>query len=340
MRRSDGRTRPRKRWIRRVLAVASIIFVAFAIGVWRFSWWAPAVYAPGPGVVVRGTPLASAEHDERVVQLGRDEPYILHIEAASAASDPETTSGQSEVGAGGGRGSLLYFGALHSKDPNHPEQAELRRVWREFRPTVALVEGRMGFFVGTATQGIRIFGEGAAVYAMAERDGIRLHTLEPPLEVEIAALEECGDRTQVGMFRFLSGYMSARRGGPVSEFKIDRLLSKRARPLTEAFATREAFDKYFASQFPDETGWRDLPEQAMWPGRSDTLLHRMATRSNEARDEHFNRVMIDLVNRGERVLAIAGRSHTVVQEPVLWESLQPASVGGLSSRRPWASGVD
>lgn len=63
-------------------------------------------------------------------------------------------------------------------------------------------------------------------------------------------------------------------------------------------------------------------------------------RSNLVRDEHFNRVMIDLVNRGEGVLAIAGRSRTIIKEPVLWESLESASVGDPSSRRPWMSGAD
>jgi Mg-chelatase subunit ChlI len=61
----------------------------------------------------------------------------------------------------------------------------------------------------------------------------------------------------------------------------------------------------------------------------------MATRSNDARDDHFTRTLLDLVNKGERVLAIAGRSHTINLEPVLLESLQPATRGTLSSSRPW-----
>jgi hypothetical protein len=73
----------------------------------------------------------------------------------------------------------------------------------------------------------------------------------------------------------------------------------------------------------------------MWPGKEDTLLHRMATRSNRFRDEHFARALLDLARRGERVLAIAGRSHAINLEPVLWSSLQPARRGDLSSARPW-----
>ncbi len=304
------------------LAAIALLGVCTA-AVWRFSWWAPPTYLPGP-VVPRGQALDSAGHDKRTLLIG-DGPYILHIEP------DQTTSGQ---------GALLFFGSRHSKDPQHPQLAALRHAWDTFHPTVALVEGRMSFFVGTPTQGIRIFGEPAAVYSLAQHSGIPIYTLEPPLDVEIAALEECGDRTQVAMFRVLSGYISARRGGPVSDFKINRLLSKRASPLTSALPTIETFDAYFKSQSPELPGWRDLPEEAMWPGKSDTLLHRMATRSNRARDEHFVRAMLDLVNRGERVLVIAGRSHAVIQEPVLWESLQPAVRGGLSSPRPWENNDD
>jgi hypothetical protein len=295
------------------------LFVLLGLIVWGWHWRAPPVYTPKSPVVIAGKNLDSAGHDARYAQLDAA-GYVLHIapKPASAA-----------------RGELIFFGALHSKDPQHPQVATLRGVWHEFKPTVALVEGRMSFFVGTATQGIGVFGEGAAVYALAEADGVPLYTLEPPLDVEIAALEECGDRTQVAMFRVLSGYMSARRGGPVSDFKIRRLLAKRAGPITDAFPDIAAFDEYFASQFPDRPTWRDLPEEAMWPGRDDTLLHRMATRSNVERNRHFVHVMLDLVNQGERVLAIAGRSHTVIMEPVLWESLQPAEHGDLSSARPW-----
>lgn len=318
----QNRTKPdikRRRWLKRAGASLGVITVALGVIVWRLGWWAPPVYTPGSSVAVGGMKLDSMEHDVRYQQLDQS-GYLLHIVPRSTAS---------------ATGSLLFFGALHSKDPEHPQLAALRRAWTEFKPTVALIEGRMSFFVGTVTQGIRVFGEGAMVYALAQDTGIPLYTLEPSPVVEIAALEEHGDRNQVAMFRVLSGYISARRGGPVSDLKINQLLRKRAGTLTDAFPNIGAFDEYFAAQFPDQPNWRELPEEALWPGKTDTLLHRMATRSNLARDEHFTRTMLDLVRRGERVLAIAGRSHTIVLEPVLWESLQPADRGNLSSPRPW-----
>lgn len=311
--------RPYRRWPRRAGILAALVVVMLGLITVGWSWSAPPVYTPRSSVKIAGENLSSTQHDARYAQL-EEGGYVLHIVPQAALTV---------------RGELVFFGALHSKDPGHPQLATLRRVWDEFKPTVALVEGRMSFFVGTNTQGIRVFGEGAAVYALAEAADIPLYTLEPPLEAEIAALEECGDRKQVAMFRVLNGYISARRGGPVSDFKIRRLLAKRARPITDAFPSVASFDEYFASQFPGRPTWRDLPEDAMWPGKNDTLMHRMATRSNIARDEHFARVMLDLTLQGERVFAIAGRSHTLILEPVLWDSMQPADRGGLSSARPW-----
>ncbi|MFO0835867.1 MAG: hypothetical protein U0638_12915 [Phycisphaerales bacterium] len=310
---------PRRRLLRRAALTAVVVLAAFLAVAWSLRWSAPPGYTPADGITIRGT---IADHDSRVGLLGPDDPYVLHIVPDRAA--PPVA-----------RGELVYFGSLHSKDPEHPQQGELRRVWEKFRPTVALVEGRMSFFVGTPRQGIGVFGEGATVYSMARHDGIPLYTLEPPLEIELAALQECGDRTQVAMFRVLNGYISARRGGEVSNFKIRRLLSKRAAPLTDALPDIAALDAYFAAQFPQSPAWRDMPEQAMWPSPGGTWLNAMARRSNQVRDDHFVRSLVDLVNRGERVLAIAGRSHTVVWEPVLMESLSLANYGDLSSPRPW-----
>jgi len=294
---------------------------ALVILISQFGWWAPPTYTPGPGVVVTGTPLDSVGHDSRVSTLGKEAPYIMHLEP--------------EDGSASGKGSLLYFGSVHSKDPAHPQQAELKRAWDEFQPTVALVEGRMSFFVGIERDGIKVFGEGAAVYAMAHRAKIPIYTLEPPLEVELGALRKHGDDTRVAMFRVLNGYMSARRGGEVSEFKISRLLAKRAKPLTDAFPNVKAFDAYVAAQFPEMGPWREMPEEAMWPSPGGTWLNAMARESNAVRDDHFVRTMLDLVNHGERVVAIAGRSHVVIWEPAIRESMAPARDGALASARPW-----
>lgn len=306
----------------RLSGFLALLLLLVALAFWCFGWSSPAHYQPSFGPQAAVSPLDSAGHDARVSQLGPDDPYILHLQA----SGPESPSPA---------GSLLYFGSLHTNDPGHPQISQLQAAWNAFQPTVALVEGRMGLFIGTAYQGVKVFGEGAIVYSLAEDADIPLYTLEPPLETEVDSLRTVGDDTQIALFLTLRGYISARRGGPVSDFKIRRLLAKRAAPLTDSLPDIPALDAYFKTQFPTLGDWRQLPEEALWPGRFDTWLNLMASQSNVARDDHCVRVLLDLVRQGHRVLAVSGRSHTIILEPLLVESLQPAQYGSLSSPRPW-----
>jgi len=83
----------------------------------------------------------------------------------------------------------------------------------------------------------------------------------------------------------------------------------------------EQIDAIWQRDFPDEADWRDTSDQFGLPG----YLGEIASRSGEARDEHFVRVIIDLVQKGERVFAIAGSSHAVKLDPTLqgfWSNAQ------------------
>src|SRR5687768_4075821 len=39
-----------------------------------------------------------------------------------------------------GKGKLLYFGAQHTNDPTHAQTAQIEKLWKEIRPTVAYYE--------------------------------------------------------------------------------------------------------------------------------------------------------------------------------------------------------
>ena len=61
-----------------------------------------------------------------------------------------------------------------------------------------------------------------------------------------------------------------------------------------------------------------MPGEAMWPGiEGETLRMRLANASSRARDEHMARLIIDLVQRGERVFLVCGASHALAIEPAL-----------------------
>jgi hypothetical protein len=225
------------------------------------------------------------------------EPYVLQLEDGS--------------------GALLYFGARHTTRPDDPQIDSIRRAWQAFRPTVALVETRRGWR-GSLEGGVRQFGESAAAVALARAQGIPVFTLDAPIELEIASVLEQWTREQVTMFYVLRSY-TARAPANRSDGQARELLSERGRwpGLDGALTTVAAMDSIWSRDFPDLPDWRGLPWQATWPNRADTWLNRLSADVNRSRDQHMIALITTLVERGERVFAVVGSSHVVMQEEAL-----------------------
>lgn len=60
-----------------------------------------------------------------------------------------------------------------------------------------------------------------------------------------------------------------------------------------------------------------MPAHLIHPSPNPNRLQELANLANEVRDRHAARVILDLLDQGERVFAIAGGSHVVKQELVL-----------------------
>lgn len=300
------------------LGVVGLGVVAAGMGLawWRWGWRGVASVRPADSVVLTEPILSWSGHDERWAQI--EEPvYRLHL-----------------VPGGGATGELLFFGSHHTRDPGAEQVRRLRADWKVFRPTVALVESRLGTYFGGFDGGVRQFGEPGAVYWLGRESGVPVYSIEPEYEDEIAALTARFDPKDVLLRAAMSVYGSELRAGMVKDpdSHFMHLLRKRARApqLKGLFATSADVDAYWAERYPGLADWRTAPE---WPESSPP--HQMFYLSNLVRDEHAARVIVDLVRQGERVFAISGMSHTVKQEPAIRALLPGHSDGAMASGRPW-----
>ncbi len=284
-----------------LLALSAALFVLFLLA-WRFTWRSPAYYT-AYGNVDLPAPVLTQEQYE-AVHATFPRPYVVEVEY-------------------GGGGALLY-GASHTKDPADPQIADIRRRWRTFRPTVALVEGRLGFLIDRVQDPVEAYGEAGEANALARRDGVPVYTWEPPRETEVALMLEKHPKERVALFYVLRPYFSnLRHGRPqdpdawIEEFRASRTqLPGLEGTLPSVAAVDEMWRRDFA-RLPD---WRDTSDAYGLPG----YLADLARDSNAVRDEHFARVIVDLARKGERVFAVAGSSHAV--------KLEPALKGALASR--------
>jgi hypothetical protein len=282
---------PRRRILLTVAAVGTAALSLLSMAL--LAAWSPgakSINAKG----IRGIALPhrlrnSAEHDNALRRVGN--PYILEIEF--------------------GTGALLYYGARHTTDPHDPQIGDIERRWTEFKPTIALCEGRSrGYFVGGLLEPLLGLPEPAMVHKLARRDDVPIHSLEPMYEDEVATLLEKWSPEQVALYFTLRVYMNEAQGSANDRLALD-LLRKRTdvAGLSGVLSSVEDMDRAWQRHFADQEDWRTLLSEP-----PDSFLAHIGRDSNRIRGEHMSRILIDLVQRGERVMAVVGSGHVIRQE--------------------------
>ncbi len=287
------------------LAVCGLCGAGWGLSLVLFVRPTPFVPRGGADARLNGPLLPWDEHDR--IYARASEPLVLRLKAAS--------------GSGGvGAGELLYIGVRHTQDAAEPVLAEIERLWGEFRPTVALCEGRTRRFVWMPRAETGRFTESDLVFVMARRSGIDCLSLEPTGEAEAGALVESFPRDTVAAFLTLRGVFSESRGTSDDPDGLAmELLEKRAGmgELRGAVTGIADLDRVWAR----EAGATGAEGGADWRTLSDfpkgTGFDAVANASREFRGVHMMRTLVELSRRGERVLAVVGKSHVIRQEGIL-----------------------
>lgn len=139
------------------LAVCGLCGAGWGLSLVLFVRPTPFVPRGGADARLNGPLLPWDEHDR--IYARASEPLVLRLKAASGSG-------------GDGAGELLYIGVRHTQDAAEPVLAEIERLWGEFRPTVALCEGRTRRFVWMPRAETGRFTESDLVFVMARRSGI------------------------------------------------------------------------------------------------------------------------------------------------------------------------
>src|SRR5262245_53995481 len=172
----------------RILAVPTLLLAALAVHAW--SAWSPKAPTYALAAERLAAPLPerfrdSDEHDR--VRAAHPEAYVLELAR--------------------GDGALLYYGAHHSTALDNPQLADIRARWDAFRPSVALCEGRTrGYLLGPLFPRFTGMPESALVHELARQDDVRLYSLEPEYDQEVALLLQRFAPEEVALFFTLRVY--------------------------------------------------------------------------------------------------------------------------------------
>lgn len=250
---------------------------------------------------------------------------IMSFEAYQAIdhSEPYIYQLESETGA------LLYFGSRHSFDPTDTQMDTLAEVWTSFDPEVAFAEGGDLSIDGfSRTQAIERYGEVGLTRWLAQQDSVPVHSLEPSMQSEIAHLKEQGwSDEQLMLFYTLRKVPQSRK--QQSSVDLTEAAPRYLESLVQRFdlqgpTTLTQFEDAIGRLLPDVQDWKSIAASYFYPGPQEPsyFTNKVATASNRFRDQYHVERLKEAVRSGERVFAVAGSAHAVMQEPALRSALQ------------------
>jgi len=276
--------------MKKVLISIVLFFLFIAI---LFScnviWKSPSFYDVKENIELI-TPIMDMEAYKEIWQIHR-RPYCYSIRSKS-------------------KGEVHILGVEHITDPNNAQFDTIRNLWNRANPTVALVEGRLGFLFTWFQDPIDKYGEGGLVSGLAKKDGISLYTWEPTRDDEIEILMKQFPVEQIAMFYTFRPYFSnMRHGKPENpEEKLQEYLKSRTNyeHIKGIYQSWEELDSIWQKDFP-EINWRDYSDEQGWP---KGYLYDIWNASNLSRDFHLVQIITELVEKGEVVFVTMGASHS------------------------------
>ena len=149
-------------------------------------------------------------------------------------------------------------------------------------------------------------------------------TLDPPRKDEIALLLDQGySPEQIKVFYVLRQIPQlgiSKQDLTIEKFVETELAETSLEPaLNGPPRTLPEFEASVSRLFPKLKNWREVPH--VWfdpaPPKPQTYLNVISRRLNEFHDRHMVKVLVNELNRGRWVFAVADASHVVMQEPAL-----------------------
>ena len=297
--RGNGRLAKVMAWSIAVVAGLAALLTTLTF---TFFWRSPGYYLdvephPGERLVV----------SKRGYRLGHPQPYVYRT------------------------GDVVVYGSVHTRDPADPQLADIERRWREFKPTVALLEGRLGFLFPGLMDPVEQYGEMGWTNALAKADDVTTYSWELPWDEAATRLAEVHPPERVALYFVLRPYFSSLRfGRPASpEAQVEEYLHRASIPALAGTVESVAdIDRLWRRDFPGERDWRDVSDQGPLVG----YLNDIAADSEDLRNRHLVQVIHTLLARGERVFVVCGASHAVLIEPALTGSGSSRSRSGSGRR--------
>ncbi len=268
-----------------ILSALAILLILLFTGI---IWRSPSRYTPSRTYTFEKPVMSMGEYGSLTEIHAR--PYIYMLKK--------------------GTGAVTVLGIEHTVDPGDPQIDSIEKYWEISRPTVALVEGRLGFLFQGLQNPVAVHGEGGKLVSLAKKDGIPFYSWEPDRETEVQDLLKKYPAKQLALFYSLRPYFSGFRFGKPADpdATLQHYIDERTavKGLKGEIISVRQVDSIWQKDFPSREDWRNTSDEYGWP---EGYLSEIFNASNLYRDQHLCSIILELAEKGDHVIVTMGSSH-------------------------------
>ena len=219
------------------------------------------------------------------------------------------------------KGGLIYYGAIHTISPDDPQISTIEEWWDKFQPDLALCEGCVWPLENTYREAVRKYGEQGLLRFLAERDGVPIKCIDPPKKFQARYLKVFFTTEEIKVYYVMLHTLVKRRMGKdlSDEGFVESIIQELSRcwHINDFPASLADFKWVVKKLFPEFSDWREIPYTYFFCSLKGKYLPEIHSRLRDYRNLYQVNLLIRELKKGKRVFAVVGRSHVVMQEPVI-----------------------
>ena len=218
-----------------------------------------------------------------------------------------------------GQKALLYLGAQHSADSNHPQFGAFKSDFERFKPELVLLEGGDWPEKYASEQEAIKHAEVAFLSYLARKYDVPSRSCEPQNKEEIKSLSRKFSREHIFAhyaLRSITGFFHkeghTRVGRAIIGFKEDSAWKDFDYSLENLRGIHRGLFKKDI-----DVNDRDFYVKITNPTLGFSIINEVAAAATKLRDEYVVKLIKRSFKKYNRILIIMGASHAVMQEPAL-----------------------
>ena len=227
-----------------------------------------------------------------------------------------------------GKKALIFFGASHVRDVDHPQFNQLAKAFRTLRPDIAFNEGGQipeDRRYASRDSAILANGETGLLKLLCDSAGIRMMDGDMNEAEEISALKKTIPVDQIYLYMAVERYLNGYKNGHFPDVSLEEGWNKKfipymqraglgLTPAQESFDTlKTIYRRYLHREFVLDS----LVEVVEFYLTDDGVLGDVGRATKIVRDQALLTKIDEALDKFDRVFVVFGGSHRVAVEPAL-----------------------